>query len=256
MLGRAVARYFRENGWDILTTSRRYTAEDSIAFVGEVVESRCEAVINCVGTTPGRARDVGELFNTNALLPQHLAAALGRERLFIHASSDGVFDGQRGGYEVTDQPNATDAYGLSKRLGELCAGLTRAVIFRTSIVGRESGPSRGLLEWFLSERTSVKGFDDQRWNGITTLTWAKLALSALQNPAELGPGTHQPASAVPVTKRGLLEAIRTASGHAREILACESGSPVDRTLVATIPCDPIDVQLAQLFAWDALVRGS
>src|SRR5688500_9801155 len=83
--------------------------------------------------------------------------------------------------------DGADAYGLSKRRGERCEGLTSAVIFRTSIVGREHGPQRGLLEWFLSERTDAKGFEDQRWNGITALAWAKLALQALEVPASLAP---------------------------------------------------------------------
>src|SRR5450755_758654 len=113
MLGHAVTRWLRQEGFAIRTTDVRHGGDE---LIEEVAAADVGAVVNCLGISARRASGPEELFSTNALLPQRLAAVLGPERLLVHASTDGVFDGRRGSYAVTEPTNAADPYGLSKRL--------------------------------------------------------------------------------------------------------------------------------------------
>src|SRR4051812_8482180 len=122
--------------------------------------TRPDVVLNAVGVVK-QHRDVGSATSTiavNSLLPHRVAAlcATVGARL-IHVSTDCVFSGARGNYAERDGPDAADLYGRSKLLGEVAHG--RCLTVRTSMVGREIGSARGLVEWFLSRRgQTVPGF--------------------------------------------------------------------------------------------------
>jgi dTDP-4-dehydrorhamnose reductase len=248
MLGHVVSRWLREAGFSVRTTQLRYgTPGDEL--LREVAGSDCGAVVNCMGTTPDRTIDPGELYAVNALLPQRLAAVLGKERLLIHPSSDGVFDGRRGDYALSEPTNARDAYGLSKRLGELALHAGRVVVLRCSIVGLDPGRARNLLSWFLSQQTQVRGYTNQRWNGITALEWAKLAERALRADPQLPPGIHQPACALAVSKHELLQIAARVFCHRVELTAEESETSLDRSLRPSLCCSRIQEQLDELRLW-------
>lgn len=251
MLGSSVARWLRARDFDVRTTDVRYGDGTSThdALIDEVCASGCSAVVNCIGTTPRRVSGPGALFAINSVLPQRLAAALGDGRLLVHASSDAVFDGQRGDYRVEEPPNALDAYGLSKRLGELAVHLGRVVVIRCSIVGLEQDRPHSLLGWFLAQTAPVNGYTNQYWNGITTLEWSRIAGRALSDESTLACGIHQPACARPVSKHELLESAGRAFGKAPGLVAAQSDQPVNRTLVPTIACPPIEQQLEELRLW-------
>ena len=244
MLGHVVARVFEASGYRVRTSNERFDGELDGGLLTDVQRSRCRVVVNCIGTTPSRS-DARSLWLANSVLPQVLAARSGAA-LLIHASTDGVFDGARGGYGADAPTDAVDLYGLSKRLGELCLTMGSAVILRTSVVGPEPAP-RSLLAWYLAQAAPVPGFVNQRWNGITSLSWAQCALRAARG--ELGPGIHQPACAVAVTKAELLTAIRDAFGSGPDVIHTSSATPHDRTLAPTIRLQPIQQQLAELKAW-------
>jgi dTDP-4-dehydrorhamnose reductase len=244
MLGHVVARVFESAGYCLRTSNDRFEGELEGGLLADVQRAGCRIVINCIGTTPART-DARSLWLTNTLLPQALAARSGGA-LLIHASSDGVFDGARGGYGTDAPPDAEDLYGLSKRLGELCLALGPVVILRTSVVGPEPVP-RSLLAWYLAQAAPVRGFVNQKWNGITSLSWAQCALRAARG--ELAAGLHQPTCATPVTKFELLTAIRDAFGGGPDIVETLAATPLDRTLAPTIRLAPIQQQLAELKAW-------
>jgi dTDP-4-dehydrorhamnose reductase len=249
MLGSAVARYLAEVGFSIRTTDTRFGGTQQDALIDEVRNSDSVAVLNCVGTTEKRAQDIQDLYVTNALLPQRLAVALGADRLLIHASSDGVFDGLRGSYLVTDETNATDSYGASKRLGELAVLVGRVAVIRCSIVGLDQTGSRGLLSWFLDQRGAVTGHSDYLWNGITTLEWAKVAARIIRGEVGVGPGIHQPASGVVVSKCQILETAARVFNHDIPVIRGRGATPIDRTLVPTITCPTLFDQLRELHTW-------
>jgi dTDP-4-dehydrorhamnose reductase len=248
MLGHVVSRWLRQAGYGVQTSQLRYgTPGDEL--LREVAASDCAAVVNCIGTTPERATDASELYAVNALLPQRLAVVLGRGRLLIHASSDAVFDGQHGDQALTEPTTARDAYGLSKRLGELALHAGRVVVLRCSIIGLDPGPARHLLSWFLSQPTRVRGYTNQRWNGITTLQWAKLAEQAVRADPLLLPGLHQPACAPAVSKHELLQIAAQVFSHHVELTREESETSLDRTLRPSLRCPRIQEQLEELRLW-------
>jgi dTDP-4-dehydrorhamnose reductase len=189
---------------------------------------------------------LSELFRINALLPQLLAAD-SAERLLVQPSTDAVFSGASGPFAVTQKPDARDAYGLSKRLGERCLELGRSVVLRTSLVGPERGTTRSLLAWISTQREPVSGYTDQVWNGISTLGWARLCERALNG--ELHEGVHQPATEAAVSKYELLREIVETFALGVEVLPTNSAQPVDRRLVPTLVLPPIREQLEELRSW-------
>ena len=231
MLGHVVARYLRERGHTILEARERYS--------GRLDLNAAEAIVNCAGVV--RA-DMDGLYLTNALLPLHLAARLGG-RLLVQPSTDCVFDGKRGWYRAFEKPDATDDYGLSKRLGEGCLAFPNVVVLRTSIVGPGG---RGLLGWFLRQSGPVDGWTDHAWNGITTLAWAELAAQALSG--DLVSGLYQPTTKATITKCELLGLFGEVFEHRIEVRPVAVGA-LDRTLAPTLPMPPLRDQLVALRDW-------
>ncbi len=244
MLGHVVVRYLREVGHEVIEGGR---------YDGRIELGDVEAVINCAGVVRG----TDGLFLANALLPLHLAARL-NGRLLVQPSTDCVFDGKQGWYGPDSRPDATDDYGLSKRLGEGCLAFPGVVVLRTSIVG----PGGGLLGWFLGQPGPVEGWTDHVWNGITTLAWAGLAADALAGG--IGPGLHQPTTALKITKYDLLRLFGEVFHHPIEVLPKRTGAarsrrspssrhvsagPLDRSLAPTRFVPPLRDQLVALREW-------
>jgi len=238
MLGQTVARYLAEQGYDIVTSDRRYTGMPDDSLIEALRSSSARVIVNCIGVL----RPDPMLMAVDALLPWEVA---GLGRLVIHPSTDCVFRGDRGWYSVEDPPDAitTDGrgfYGLAKRMGEVHA--SNVVILRASIMA----PSGGTLGWFLSQSGPIDGWTDHVWNGITTLAWARLAAAALVG--DIPPGLHQPTTAETITKYDLLRLFGEVFDHPIEVRPVSAGF-CDRTLVPTIAMPPIRDQLTELRDW-------
>jgi dTDP-4-dehydrorhamnose reductase len=54
-------------------------------------------------------------------------------------------------------------------------------MIRVSIIGHELSSNYSLLDWFLNSDGTVNGYDDHYWNGVTTLAWAKICSSIMNN---------------------------------------------------------------------------
>lgn len=145
----------------------------SLDIISEIKPS---VVINCIGITKHSPNysNLSDLAFLNSLLP-HILSDFSRSKnfRFIHISSDCVFDGQRGNYSESDCPDSKDLYGKSKFLGEL-NDINGSVTIRTSTIGHEKRSKYGLLEWFLSQNVSCKGFSKAFFSGLTTLELADL----------------------------------------------------------------------------------
>lgn len=252
MLGHVVARLFAERGCAVETSPDRYTGEPRDALVEQVRESGAEAVVNCLGSTKRRGGDRAELYSANALFPVHLAARLDPRQHLVHASTDCVFAGTRGGYALGEEPDAEDAYGFSKRLGEVIAWRPRVTILRVSIVGPDRSDGRGLLAWFLRQPTDVDvpGYVNHRWNGISTLEWANIAHDVIvrQRRGERLPPIVQPGTR-PVTKYELLTIFRDVYGTAHRIAPVRTADDIDRTLTPTELRPEIGAEVAALREW-------
>jgi dTDP-4-dehydrorhamnose reductase len=118
----------------------------------------------------------------NSVFPKLLSKEAERQGArVIHISSDAVFSGCAAEPLSEDaMPDPIDLYGMSKLLGEEHAPNT--INIRTSIVGFDKTYHRGLLEWFLSHKagTSVQGFINHTWQGVTTLQLADLITGIVQ----------------------------------------------------------------------------
>lgn len=167
-----------------------------------------DCVINCIGVIKqsDEMHSAASCIHINALFP-HLLWDLCKQygiRL-IHISTDCVFDGIRGGYTESDQPNAIDLYGQSKALGEILE--QGALTLRTSIIGHELETNLSLLNWFLSQSESVRGYKNAIFSGLTTVEMANLLNSVVLGTSSLS-GLYHVASE-PIDKFSLLMLIKT-----------------------------------------------
>lgn len=134
-----------------------------------------DVVVNCIGLIKqhGVSKQHVEAIDINALLPHKIAQlcdAVGAR--LVHFSTDCVFDGKESNYVESDLPTATDLYGKSKCLGEVDYG--KHVTLRTSIIGHELKSSVSLIDWFLSQEGSVRGFSKAVFSGLPTAYVAKI----------------------------------------------------------------------------------
>ncbi|RBL65835.1 NAD(P)-dependent oxidoreductase, partial [Pseudomonas sp. MWU13-2625] len=133
---------------------------DQDVLTAAMLRVRPDVVINCVGLIKqlADAKDPLTALPINAMLPHRLAklCALSGARL-LHVSTDCVFSGRKGGYLETDVSDAEDLYGKSKYIGELHEE-PHAITLRTSIIGHELNSDHSLVDWFLSQQGSVRGF--------------------------------------------------------------------------------------------------
>jgi dTDP-4-dehydrorhamnose reductase len=194
MLGRVCVKEFRARGFDTYAGQHRepgapgyFSAENSSSIRELVDVHRPEYVLNCVGVLAGKQLELdskarAQAITVNALFPLELArAAEPHGARILHMSTDGVFsDSQPAAiYTEDDPPDATDAYGKTKALGE--SPDDNVLNIRCSIIGVEPTGHRGLVEWFLQqgEGTTVRGFENVRWNGVTTIQFARVCASLI-----------------------------------------------------------------------------
>ena len=147
-----------------------------------------------------------------ALFPHRLALACKTvgARL-IHISTDCVFTGDQGGYTEDDSPDATDLYGRTKLLGEV--ENAHCVTLRTSLIGHELRSRYGLLEWFLSQKSSVRGFARAIYSGFPTVEIARILADHVIPDHDLRGVYH--VSSAPISKYDLLKLV--ASRYDREL---------------------------------------
>jgi dTDP-4-dehydrorhamnose reductase len=252
MLGHVVARCATEAGYDVVTADARYTGESADRLVEAVRRSEADVVVNCLGLTKQRSDDPAALFLANALFPVHLASRLDPAQYIIHASTDCVFAGVRGGYRIDEPLDAADTYGFSKALGETIGRWPNATVLRVSVIGPDRGDGHGLLAWFLRQPAGrpVPGYTNHRWNGITSLEWATVAVECASARArgEAVPPVIQPGTAV-VTKYELLCAFRDVFAPHLTVAEAHGEATVDRSLVPTDLRPPIREQLEGLASW-------
>lgn len=225
MLGSTLMRFFsKEPHFEAYGTVRRLGSYNNFPshvvpnlIVGIDVESidgllgvfaqvNPDIVINCVGVVKqlNGASDPLVALPLNSLFPHRLAklCSLGDSRL-IHISTDCVFSGSKGMYVESDTPDADDLYGISKRLGEV--DYVNAITLRTSIIGHELNGCRSLIDWFLSQTSSVQGFKRAVFSGLPTIGIAHIIKDHVIPNPELRGLYH--VSAEPINKYDLLSLV-------------------------------------------------
>jgi dTDP-4-dehydrorhamnose reductase len=238
MLGHTVTSYFRARGVRIETLDLRYSPAHPWNFFATLDALRPEVVINALGLIKQREGDPEGLRAINGEFPLLLRLVMPRDALLVHASSDCVFRGDRGGYKVSDPLDAVDPYGVSKGLGERVAEWPNTLVVRTSIVGLEPPETtRGLLAWFLSHRDGerVPGFVDHTWNGLTTIEWCGFVESEIHAWESGRAGKIvQPCCDVPLTKFEMLKVFNATFQRRIQVDPVHSDGALDRSLIPTI----------------------
>ena len=247
MLGHALLRVFvSRSSFDVLGTVR---SSRSIQYfnnslhshllpgfttsrlhdIDELIESfQPDVLINCIGLIKQsqNCNDSALAISTNSLFPHQLHNLCKKHgSRLIHISTDCVFSGLTGNYTEMDQPDASDLYGKTKQLGEIYD--TDALTIRTSIIGHELCSCKSLLEWFLSQSSTVTGYQNAIFSGLPTNELALIMRDYIIPNRELH-GLYHIASD-PINKYDLLSLISNVYGKAIQIIP--SSSPrIDRSL--------------------------
>ena len=238
MLGSMVRRYLSQQpGYD-LSVSTRYvldTESTTVTLLSNLLRGH-DYAINCIGIIKPRIDELDSVsvqrtIQVNSLFPHLLAkAAEATNCKVIQIATDCVYSGTTGGYTESSPHDATDVYGKTKSLGEVHSSNVHHL--RCSIIGPEIKGHKSLLDWFLSQPqgATVEGFTNHRWNGITTLAFARICHGIMSKGVRLPSLIH----IVPtdsVTKYELLS--HFARFYKRQDILLdevEADSPVDRTL--------------------------
>lgn len=195
-------------------------------------KQRPNVIINCVGLIKQHATSKDPLvaLPINSLFPHRLAklSSLAGARL-IHVSTDCVFSGKNGMYVESQPSDAEDLYGKSKYIGEL-HDFNNAITIRTSIIGHELGSSHSLVDWFLGQEGSVKGFKRAIFSGFPTVEIAHIINDYILPKPNLSGLYHVSADAI--DKYSLLSLVAKVYGKDIEIIPDESVC-IDRSLDST-----------------------
>lgn len=204
----------------------------SLERITEVVaDFRPEAIINAVGIVKQRptAKESIPSLEINSLLPHRLSViSKASGARLVHLSTDCVFSGKKGNYLEQDSSDAEDLYGKSKFLGEVHD--SHCITLRTSIIGYELARKKSLLEWFLAQNGTVKGFTNAIYTGFTTQEMSRIIeMLLLEHPK--AHGVYHVSSA-PINKYELLLLFREKLGKQIEILPDDTFR-CDRSLDST-----------------------
>lgn len=244
MLGSMVENWLSRNpALRVVGTTRDgFDAEAFAAGKPQKQALDAEWILNCIGVIKPFCKDndaagVRRAIAVNAMFPHALAAAANaRGAKVVQIATDCVYSGAKGAYVETDPHDALDVYGKTKSLGEVFDKTLLNV--RCSIIGPERKNKVSLLEWLLGnpDGAELKGFTHHRWNGVTTLQYAKLCEKIVTTP-----GLYEKLLAVShlhhflpnttVDKFQLLGLMADVFGRKFRIQAVSDvGPPVDRTL--------------------------
>ena len=251
MLGHVVLRYLTNHGLATSTIDARYHEGDDAPFWAAINSLEPDVVINCIGLIKQKSSSLSDLLSLNAVFPLLLRLHLPPQVLLVQPSTDCVFAGDRGSYEASELPNATDNYGISKALGEAVVHYPNTLLIRSSVIGPELSGHYGLLAWFLShpDGSRIQGYAHHRWNGITTLEWCNVLARALATRKEVPVALIQAGTERIYTKADVLRLLASTFDRDFRVDDATPGFPVDRSLKPSCPCRPLEVQLRDLLEW-------
>jgi dTDP-4-dehydrorhamnose reductase len=237
MLGNAVGREFlkyygQDNVW--LSYRNNMLAYGKQTFYFDCLENSftsipdCDAIINCIGVIKPFINDnFIHSIKINSIFPHQLAFFCKNNAIkLIHITTDCVFSGQVGEYNESAYHDCVDPYGKTKSLGEPAGN---AMVLRTSIIGEEIHKHASLVAWAKSQAGKVvNGFNNHRWNGITTKQYAKICQIILDNGFYKKGMYHISSNAV--TKFHLLHLLNKRFNLKLNIKNIQAPQAIDRTL--------------------------
>lgn len=183
MAGHVISIYLKEQGhevWGYAREKSRFVptyvgdARDTKLLEQIIRREKFDSVINCIGILNRFAEENREAaVYMNGYLPHFLAEITkDTDTQIIQMSTDCVFSGKEGGYTEESLRDGETFYDRTKAIGELEDN--KNLTLRNSIIGPDiKKEGIGLLNWFMQQQDSVKGFTRAIWTGQTTLQLAK-----------------------------------------------------------------------------------
>jgi dTDP-4-dehydrorhamnose reductase len=228
-LGRELAHVLPPLGELVLCDRGAADLERPAEVVALLARERPAAIVNAAAyTAVDRAEsepDRAEMVNATAVAAIAAEAAR-QDAVFVHYSTDYVFDGQApGAYRETDEPRPLSAYGRTKLAGEraVAGAGGRHYVFRTSWVYAPHGGNflRTILR-LAGEREELGVIADQRGVPTPAGLIAGITADVLERAAD--PARALPAGLYHLTPRGET----TWHGYAEVLLdeARRAGLPV------------------------------
>jgi dTDP-4-dehydrorhamnose reductase len=250
MLGHELHRELRDHHETRVT--QRSQSSDPQVFSGvevrgsgrveEVIaQFRPAAVVNCIGIVKQRPESEEAIasIEVNALLPHRVAIACrAAGARLIQLSTDCVFSGDKGNYREEDRPDPVDVYGRSKLLGEVTG--EGALTLRTSMIGLGLNRKTSLVDWFLAQKGSVRGYRKAVFSGLTTRELSRVIRMILERHPQASGLYHL--SVAPIDKYTLLLKLRERLGRSTEIVPVDEPR-IDRSLDST--------RFRRVFSWRA-----
>lgn len=184
MAGHTISIYLSERGHEVVgfelkplsyVKSISGDATDTREVRRIVREGGFDVVINAIGILNKSAEEhPATAVFLNSYFPHFLAdITKDLDTFVIHMSTDCVFSGRSGNYTEDSFRDGETFYDRTKALGELEDG--KNLTFRNSIVGPDINPGGiGLLNWFMKQEGTIRGYTHAMWTGMTTLQLAKM----------------------------------------------------------------------------------
>lgn len=188
---------------------------DTGKFISYIEQFTPDTILNCAAMTnvneaeknPGLAKEINA-FSIQKILPHF-------NGLFIEISTDFVFDGDKGGYSSTDEPNPINAYGESKYMGE-------QILKKNSenwIIIRAGGlfsifTDNNFYSWVVSSlkrNEKINGVNDQLSNPVSTFDLARYIID-IQNDKSMRNKIYHIGSDAQISKYDFAMKIARASG--------------------------------------------
>lgn len=177
------------------------------------------------------ASEIENAIKVNSIFPRELDNFAENANVkIIQIGTDCVFSGRKGNYLESDSFDPTDYYGYTKVLGE--AALKNTMTLRVSVVGVERESTTELLNWVLKHppKSTVQGYVNHIWNGVTPLHLAGLLLGVI-NEDFFFKGVQHVVPGNKVNKYQLVELIsRVFNRDDLEIVETTTSVSVDRSL--------------------------
>lgn len=246
MVGHVVKQYLLEQGHDISCFNN---VDDLDGLEKNIADSRYDAVINCTAIINQDAEaDKVEAVKVNSLLPHFLESITdGTDTVVVHRSTDCIYSGAKGGYTLSDWPDANSFYARSKALGEL--DNEKDITIRTSLIGPETDEhGSGLFNWFYNQAGEVCGFANAIWTGLTTVEFAREIEWLLTNKKH---GLFQLVPEGAISKYDLLLLFQKYYPGDRFIIRVEN-TRVDKSLVQVsggCPIPDYESMIAEMRQW-------
>lgn len=166
VVGSRLVPALRARGHEVCALTRADADLTSHQALQVIAAARAEVIINCaaIADVDRCEREPAKAWAINAEVPARLAQVPNAH--LLHVSTDYVFDGAHGPYDVDAVPNPQRAYALGKCAGELAvrALASRWSIVRTAVVygwklGRSNFASQVIEA--LAQGKTVRAFTDQ-----------------------------------------------------------------------------------------------